>query len=551
MATKLKNPTSATAMAIQAQRTKNAPAPSPSLLRKTATAVGQAVQPIVATAQQAIAPIVNAIVPAPATPPAQTPIVQPTSAVGMAVQAQRDENALKASQQASKAQEVATQPVPTQNTAKVDPNAPAIDYNKSEGRQQDINANLVNITTSNPAIAKDRGTFDKAFGYATADEGKKALLDTFFASKQPLLDGNSIYQNLLQGVAVTDPEVLKSPQYGAAKERFDSVQKVKNYTPEQFSVALSNGSILEGTTQYNDLVSDPVIKEKLLRGKQLNTINGKTVDTTKAGEEATAKIMSDPTIANALADGSFSQAEIASLTTTPEIQKQALELQDLAKKRNELKSTYENIENDIDAQIKGTGTTRTERAQMISNAQRAILPSYNLANDNYNSAYGLYKDAKTDAMDIFKTNVGLYREEKQAKAVVDAEGRKVGQQNAFLALQQSYANPDINSSNEQIALMAAQKVIDTANKIADEYGVSVMTRDTSKALAYSKANGVSIAVALQKTFTEPRNNSPEFKQALENAQAKAGGTKFSMGFDPITGTPYSFNTKTGEINGAL
>jgi len=467
----------------------------------------------------------------------------------MAVQAQRDENALKASQQASNSQEVATQPAPTQNTAKVAPNAPAIDYNKSEGRQEDINANLVNSTAANPALAKDRGAFDKAFGYATADEGKKALLDTFFASKQTAVDGNAIYSNLLQGIAVTDPEVLKSPQYARAKVRYDRVQNVKNFTPEQFAVSLSNGSILEGTILYSDLVSDPVIKEKLLRGKQLNTINGKTVDTTKAGEEATDKILKDPTIANALADGSFSQAEIASLTTTPEIQKQALDLQDLAKKRNELKSQFEAIENEVTERLKGTRATTSDKAQMIANARKLLLPEYNLANDNYNSAYGLYKDAKTDAMDIFKTNVALYREDKQAKAAVDAEGRKVGQQNAFLALQQSYANPDINSSNEQIALMAAQKVIDTANKIADEYGVPVMTRDTSKALAYSKANGVSIAVALQKTFTEPRNNSPEFKQALENAQAKAGGTKFTMGFDPITGTPYSFNTKTGQING--
>lgn len=106
MATKLKNPTSATAMAIQAQRDGNVQNPvapigttgnvftsnavrvgmnnaQPSLLQQTATAVGQAVQPIIATAQQAVSPIVNALTPdtpAPATPPSQTAIAKPTTA---------------------------------------------------------------------------------------------------------------------------------------------------------------------------------------------------------------------------------------------------------------------------------------------------------------------------------------------------------------------------------------------------------------------------------------------------------------------------------------
>lgn len=45
-----------------------------------------------------------------------------------------------------------------------------IDYNTSQGRESEIQANVTNLTKTNPALLKDRNAFNQAFGYDTADQ---------------------------------------------------------------------------------------------------------------------------------------------------------------------------------------------------------------------------------------------------------------------------------------------------------------------------------------------------------------------------------------------
>jgi hypothetical protein len=59
---------------------------------------------------------------------------------------------------------------------------PVIDYNVSTGRESAIQKNVTDITTANPALLKDRTAYNQAFGYDTADQGKKAMLDASFQS---------------------------------------------------------------------------------------------------------------------------------------------------------------------------------------------------------------------------------------------------------------------------------------------------------------------------------------------------------------------------------
>lgn len=68
-----------------------------------------------------------------------------------------------------------------------------MDFNVSAGRETEIQKNLNDISSGNPALLGDRAKFDQAFGYSTADAGKKALLDSFFESKQAKPDSDSIF----------------------------------------------------------------------------------------------------------------------------------------------------------------------------------------------------------------------------------------------------------------------------------------------------------------------------------------------------------------------
>jgi hypothetical protein len=118
---------------------------------------------------------------------------------------------------------------------------------------------------------------------------------------------------------------------------------------------------------------------------------------------------------------------------------------------------------------------------------------------------------KTQAA-VFETNIGLYKDQKaqdNARAMID--------------YQQAYANPDINSTNPQIATIAANKIVTSALDFAQTNGVPV-TRNQAQIIAdakdYAQTNGVSFAQALQTTFTDPLHAKPEFANAMSAIQAK-------------------------------
>lgn len=58
------------------------------------------------------------------------------------------------------------------------------EWDSSKGRDAEITTNLTNITQQNPSLLDNRAEFDKGFSYGTADEGKKAILDSFFKNAQ-------------------------------------------------------------------------------------------------------------------------------------------------------------------------------------------------------------------------------------------------------------------------------------------------------------------------------------------------------------------------------
>jgi len=101
---------------------------------------------------------------------------------------------------------------------------PVINYNSSVGREGEISTNLTNITTQDPNLTKDRGLFDQAFGYSTADSGKKAILDSFFQSK-----------------TVDQP-------------RMDALKGLIGASETQLYDAMTGGTLTPGGEKWNDLI---------------------------------------------------------------------------------------------------------------------------------------------------------------------------------------------------------------------------------------------------------------------------------------------------------
>lgn len=112
-----------------------------------------------------------------------------------------------------------------------------VDFNVSAGREEEIQKNLASITATNPALTQDRAKFDAAFGYSTADAGKKALLDSFYDSKRPKTQ-DEMYAMLSSGAQIMG-EASKTPEFASAKKRFDAVQAYKSFSIPQFSSALA------------------------------------------------------------------------------------------------------------------------------------------------------------------------------------------------------------------------------------------------------------------------------------------------------------------------
>lgn len=152
---------------------------------------------------------------------------------------------------------------------------PVIDYDVSTGRESEIQKNISDITATNPALTQDRAKFDAAFGYQTADVGKKALLDSFFDSKR--VKSQDDFLGILNYGRTVSEDLKGSPEYKMAKSRFDAVQNYKSFTVPQFSSAIASGSLIPGSQAYKDLMSNPESASNIRKAQALNAINKKPV----------------------------------------------------------------------------------------------------------------------------------------------------------------------------------------------------------------------------------------------------------------------------------
>jgi len=378
---------------------------------------------------------------------------------------------------------------------------PVVNFDSSVGREAEINANLARISQENPNLLTDRSKFDSAFGYTTADIGKKALLDSFF------------------------------DQGRKNAETLWAIKKYSNYSVSDFSYDLANWKISNTTKGY--LSSDPVATAKIKKAEDLNRINGKKVDPVRVGEETTKEVLNaNPTVSKALSDNELTAEEVKALTTSPETALLEKDMRALKDKLDIVKNSYENIENEAKKEFANTWITKSALAQIISNRRKDILPELNLLETQYGTKFDSYAEKKKEALALLNTNLGLYKDAK----VAEAEKAKIAEQRAYE--EQKLKDKNIyDSINSQI-------------DFAMKNGVDLQRTDANVVIAdakkYATQYGVSLEQAIKDTFVVPLTSKDSWKKAVTNIKDKAESGKFTLGFDPITGTPYSFDTKTGE-----
>jgi len=159
----------------------------------------------------------------------------------------------------------------TPETKKVEP----IDFNLSQGREWDIQKNVADITSTNPTLLKDRNAYNKAFGYETADQWKKALLDSAFQSGQPQTPNADImFSSILMKAPVPDDQKTTT-QYKIAQNRYLKANSYASMTPSQLSSDITSGKLIEWSQTYEDIKS---MNPKLVQDtNNLRIVNGSKV----------------------------------------------------------------------------------------------------------------------------------------------------------------------------------------------------------------------------------------------------------------------------------
>lgn len=261
---------------------------------------------------------------------------------------------------------------------------------------------------------------------------------------------------------------------------------------------------------------------KITNAQKLNVINKVPVNKENVLANAAETVIDETPLGKAFKDGYISAEEADSFTRTPEIKAKEIEIEKKKTAYDALKAEYDDMENSVREELKGKASEGYIQA-LIGERQKNIFKRLNVLSSDYSNAMGTYSDMKKSLADTFQLNVGLYKDKQATIAAAARDDKNFAQQKELVSLQQAYQNPDINSTNPQIAQIATQKLIDESLKFAQANGVPV-TRNSGAILAdakaYAQKNGVSLAQAIQTTFTDPLTSKKEYQSALYNIRNK-------------------------------
>ncbi len=395
---------------------------------------------------------------------------------------------------------------------------PVIDYNKSQGRESEIQKNVTEITTANPALLKDRNAYNKAFGYDMADDGKRAMLDAGFTGWQPIA---MTADQTFQAIRAWQPiQNQNTNEYRSANARYNTFKRFSLMDPATLSTALNSGDLLQGTTTYNDLMSDPAMSTKLQKAKAFVTGN---IDEVKIGTTQSSIILSNnPSVANALADGTMTQEEYNALTNNEAVQAQGKAVEEKKNKYQNIKAVYDNVETDVDKEFEWKETTDSFKAKIVADRRKGMYKDYQIAIDEYNNSMGTYTNLKAESTALLQLNMDNYKDQQAQSRQIASEQRQVQAQKDMMQYQSDFESKQAQQALSDPAT-AIQSIMNEYKKLGIPFTSTVQSR-----LAEFQKSGKPLAEFL----TEMGQNiqaSPAYQkyQSLQQGQL-SDAQKFQM-----------------------
>ncbi len=280
--------------------------------------------------------------------------------------------------------------------------------------------------------------------------------------EQWLNNADNIYNNLLRWQVL--PEVVKTTNnYVKAQNRFNQYNQFKNLNQSQYQQLLAQGKLIPGTQAYNDLMNDPVAKSNIIKAQNLNAINQNQKAEEKIAStennQSDVILSNNPTVAQALEDGSLSVEEYQSLTNTPDIAEKSKNVSKLKEEYIKLKSDYDAVEDDVNAELSGKWLSTSYINAKISERRKSLYKWLSLAEQLYSSAMWELTTMKNDATALLNTNLSLYKEQ-QARQF-QLEDRQYQEDLATRAMQQQYDYQfwDFNSEDPRIRDTAIRNAV--------------------------------------------------------------------------------------------
>lgn len=391
-------------------------------------------------------------------------------------------------------------------TTKTTPNVPAVDYNTSIGREAEINKHLNDAYASgmtSPASIK-------AFAsYGTADEGKKALIDAFIKSKTP--QSSNDYLNLLVNGQNIDISQRNNPFYTSALQDYSKIKSFQNSTGKEINSAIDSGALIEGTAAFDALakinpnaiaeyqrikanknIANNVNNQSMGVFNSMNSVSNydKNKNVPSQSRETTPvedflQKLSDKLTQNVAPD--YAKMWSDAVTANPEVNTYKNSIIDLQSKLKQNQQAQINLEDDIKARYANTGA---DQAYIDAKIREGLKPIYKEQN-NLNIQLQTAQDHLTMLTQVAKDQIDFAKQAFQDRQSMNNQAMQLAQmgiaqqnfkssqdfqsaeaekaraaQKDLIAYQQSYANPDINSSDPNIARIAAQKLVSDALSFA-------------------------------------------------------------------------------------
>ncbi len=134
------------------------------------------------------------------------------------------------------------EPIPTTPVQTTQVVAP--DYNVGKGREQEIVDHL-NTISKEPDVANllasgNEASFKNKFGYDTADQTKKDIIDRYYQASQPQ-NSEAYFQHLANGGTIEKTKYLNSAEAAKAQHTFDILSPYKGASVDTLYSAMVGG----------------------------------------------------------------------------------------------------------------------------------------------------------------------------------------------------------------------------------------------------------------------------------------------------------------------